>query len=383
MIAFLEAWRAVGRRLTRTLLSALGVAIGVCAGVASLSVSASAGNAMSARFDALASTLVVVSPPLREGATMADDWRERATRLPGVESVGRLVTASENTRVIRVGEDPNTEHDIRLLAADTTTFGILDARLRWGRTFDAVASDHRLPVAVVDTAAANRLGKPGLGQLLSINGQTFVLIGIIESSEDRLTNAVVLPMWTVESDVLGSSRAPQLLVRTQLGWGATVGDSLPLAVSPEDPEGPIAMIPPSLDSLRNGIDSDSRSLYLGLALVSVLVGVLGIRNTTQVAVLERRREIGLRRSVGATRESIALQFLVESAVTGLIGGAAGALIGLDLTVVICLVKGWVPVLAPIVPAVAVLTGLLAGALAGLGPALKASAIDPADALRAS
>ena len=91
-------------------------------------------------------------------------------------------------------------------------------------------------MAVVDTAAANRLGKPGLGQLLSINGQTFVLIGIIESSEDRLTNAVVLPMWTVESDVLGSSRAPQLLVRTQLGWGATVGDSLPLAVSPEDPE---------------------------------------------------------------------------------------------------------------------------------------------------
>ena len=103
---------------------------------------------------------------------------------------------------------------------------------------------------------------------------------------------------------------------------------------------------------------------------------------TLVSVIERIGEIGLRRALGAGRRHIALQFLTESTILGVVGGIVGAALGILLIVAVSAVQQWTPVLEPWVPLAAPLLGALVGLLAGLYPALRAASMEPVDALRA-
>ena len=116
----------------------------------------------------------------------------------------------------------------------------------------------------------------------------------------------------------------------------------------------------------------------GLAL---LVGMIGIANTTLVAVLERRAEIGVRRALGARRRHIAAQFLTESATLGAIGGILGASLGVIAVAAISATRDWTTTLEPAYLLLAPLIGAVTGLLAGLQPAWRASRITPANALR--
>jgi ABC-type antimicrobial peptide transport system permease subunit len=99
-------------------------------------------------------------------------------------------------------------------------------------------------------------------------------------------------------------------------------------------------------------------------------------------VLERVGEIGLRRALGAARRHVAAQFLMESTAMGLVGGIIGASMGVLLVVAISAARTWTPVLDPWVPLAAPLVGGLTGLVAGLYPAIRASALEPVEALRA-
>ena len=123
------------------------------------------------------------------------------------------------------------------------------------------------------------------------------------------------------------------------------------------------------------------SVFLALAGIALFIGAVGIANTTLVAVLERSGEIGLRRALGARPRHIAIQFLAESTALGLFGGLVGACAGLIATIVVTVYQHWTAVLDPRIVIAAPLVGAVIGLLAGLYPALRASSIEPADALR--
>ena len=137
-----------------------------------------------------------------------------------------------------------------------------------------------------------------------------------------------------------------------------------------------------LADARTTADDSLHTLGLVLAGIALLVGAVGIANTMVVTVLERRGEIGLRRSLGARSVHVAVQFLTEAAILALIGGIAGLALGVAAATIIAAVSG-----QPVVIPVEVLAGspgvaVLVGALAGLAPALRAARLSPTVALRA-
>jgi ABC-type antimicrobial peptide transport system permease subunit len=174
-----------------------------------------------------------------------------------------------------------------------------------------------------------------------------------------------------------------VVVETRLGATRLIADQAPLALAPGKPEGLKVTFAPEQRSVREAVESDLTLLFLTLGGVSLVVGAIGIANVTLVSVMERTGEIGLRRALGATRRHIALQFLLESTAIGVVGGILGASLGTLLVVGVSAYQSWTPVLDPYVPFVAPLIGGLIGLLAGSYPALRASRMEPVEALRSS
>ena len=129
------------------------------------------------------------------------------------------------------------------------------------------------------------------------------------------------------------------------------------------------------------VASDLNVLFLLLAAISLVIGTVGIANTTLVAVMERMNEIGLRRALGARPLHVAVQFLAESTALGLLGGLIGSSLGVAVVVSTAVARQWTAVLAPWTVAAAPLIGALVGLVAGGYPALRASWIEPVEALQ--
>jgi putative ABC transport system permease protein len=132
---------------------------------------------------------------------------------------------------------------------------------------------------------------------------------------------------------------------------------------------------------RAAAQSALNGLFLGLGAVSLLVGAIGVGNIMIISVLERRSEIGLRRSLGATKGHIRIQFLAEAVLLSMLGGIAGVLLGVLATAAYAQAKGWAVVIPTLAWAGGFAAALAIGAIAGLLPALRAARLSPTEALR--
>ena len=124
------------------------------------------------------------------------------------------------------------------------------------------------------------------------------------------------------------------------------------------------------------------TILLGcIAGVSLLVGGIGIMNIMLVSVTERTREIGIRMAVGARSSAVRKQFLIESIVLSLTGGAIGIVFGIAVSFAIPMMLGWRTLISLLWIVVSVIVSVVVGVLFGYYPARKASGLDPIDALR--
>jgi putative ABC transport system permease protein len=120
-----------------------------------------------------------------------------------------------------------------------------------------------------------------------------------------------------------------------------------------------------------------------LGAVALLVGGIGVANTMVISVLERRAEIGLRRSLGATKGQVRSQFVTESLLLSLLGGAAGVLLGFLVTAAYATTQNWPTVVPVWALGGGVGATVLIGAVAGLYPAIRAARLAPTEALAAA
>ena len=172
-----------------------------------------------------------------------------------------------------------------------------------------------------------------------------------------------------------------MLIEVAPGAAQVIASQAAMALRPQDPDRLEVNAPPDPGELKEEIESDITGLLYGLAGLALLVGMIGIANTTLVAVLERRAEIGVRRALGARRRHIAGQFLTESATLGTLGGILGTSLGILVVVFVSAQREWTTTLDPRLTIPAPIIGAITGLLAGLQPSWRAARIVPAAALR--
>jgi putative ABC transport system permease protein len=393
-----EALAGVAARPARLVLLTLGTVLGIAALVTTVGIGQTAAGQITQRFDESLATRVVVEPqegrgPDPESATalaqLPWDAPERLTRLAGVVAAGtyaRVDTGDAPVTGLPIPDPAGTAvQDVPVAAASPGLFTALGAQLQTGRFYDSGHDERGSQVVLLGRYAAGRLGIERVDSqpAIFIGDRPFTVIGILDTVAARpeLLDSAVMPVGAARA-IYGLSALDAVEIRTELGAAQLIARQAPVAIDPNNPGTLDVNAPPRPGQLRRDVVGDVNALFLVLGGVALLVGGLGIANVTLLSVLERISEIGLRRAVGATRVHIAGQFLVESAIVGLLGGLVGTAVGVLTTVGVSAFREWTPLLDMRLAIVAPLLGALIGLLAGTYPAWRAAAIEPIAALRA-
>jgi putative ABC transport system permease protein len=372
-------------RRVRAALSALGIAIGVAAIVAVLGLSSSSQAGLLAEIDKLGTNLLTVS----NGQTFFGQTAELPLAAPGmIARIGPVQQVQETgSTSVNVYRSP------LIPAVNTNALSVQAASLELPATVGATvavgsylnAATAREPVAVLGAAAAQRLGIDRLyaGERIWLGGMWFYLAGILASAPlaPEIDSSVLVGFPAAERYLDFDGHPTTVYVRSVTSQTAAVQSVLAATANPEAPNEVDVSQPSAALTARAAAQGALNSLFLGLGAVSLLVGAVGVANIMLIGVLERRSEIGLRRSLGATKGHIRIQFLSEAILLALLGGVVGVAAGVVSTAVYAHVKHWTVV----VPATAWAGGLgaaiLIGAVAGLLPAVRAARMSPTEALR--
>lgn len=380
-----EAAAGVTQRFSRSVLTVVGTAMGIGSFIAVLGVTSSANGQISADFDQTTSTQVSA-----EVVGSATDGRfpegaEDAVReIAGVRSVGTwwdVAVDSVRSLPVYLETEPR---QLRVIAASPGYWDVIRPTLGAGRTFDAFLDEH--PVAVVGEELANSLHVADIenSPTVFIDGVPFTVIGIVSSASHGTAplSAITIPASYARNAPAGPDAVTEsLLIDTQPGAGRVVADQVALAIDAVHPERFKVVAPPNPTIVRDQVGASLQTLFFSLALICLLVGAVGITNSSLLGVMARVPEIGIRRSLGALPRHIAAQFLLEAAILGLLGGAIGASVGLTAVALVAVTQQWTAVIQPWTVVLAPLVGAVVGLLAGLYPALRASRIEPIEAFK--
>jgi putative ABC transport system permease protein len=386
-----EALAGLLQRPARAALTVVGTILGIGGFVAIVGLAQTAAGQIGKDFNLQDATQVTIND---SGASKASvptldfpkDADARVDRIRGVIAAGVSWSVSFSKSAVSALPD-GTKLGLPVTAASPGALTASGAKVSAGVLFNQFHEARAQNVAVLGATAASQLGISNLANepAIFIGGQPFTVVGIL-ASDPRLPQ-LNLGVTVPESTALNlwgkpkPSGVAQMLIHTRLGAAQVVAKQVPIALQPGDPKLLSASAPASATSLRHSVTASLNSVFLALAGIALFIGAVGIANTTLVAVLERSGEIGLRRALGARPRHIAIQFLAESTALGLFGGLVGACVGLIATIVVTVYEHWTAVLDSRIVIAAPLAGAVIGLLAGLYPALRASSIEPADALR--
>lgn len=386
--AFSLAIKSLMSSKMRSFLTMLGIIIGVAAVIIIVSIVNGMTQDVLDEFESMGATTITVSVRGRGGnrSVSIDDMQNLVDDNPEY-----LESMTPNITVPGVTAKNGTENvDVSTCTGVNEYYvPIKGLTVEYGRNIEYMDSESRLRNCVIGTYIANELyggSKSALGQDIKINGQLYTVIGVLEEKDDSSESSsddIILVPYTLASRLSSGFTMGSYIFNAASkdvsDKAQDLIDNYLLGVFSNSDAYNVSNMASMIDSI-NDMTKTMSLVLAGVAGVSLLVGGIGIMNIMLVSVTERTREIGIRKSLGATPWDIMSQFVVEAITTSCLGGMLGILLGIggsyaatlfDMTAVIS------------IPAIIISFSVSAiiGIAFGYFPAKKASRLNPIDALR--
>jgi putative ABC transport system permease protein len=398
------AGRALRRNTLRSFLTTLGIIIGVGAVIFIQSIGEGAKSRVRAQIESAGTNIVMLfsgasqGPGGRGGAGSQptitwEDLRAIQTELPSVRAVAPQINSQQP--VISETNTWNTQ----ITGTTPDFFVIRNWPVSAGALFTASDQASAAKNAVIGQTAAENLFGPGvdpIGQIVRIRDAPFTIVGVLERKGQNAMgtdqdDCIFIPLSAFQTRM---QRGLGKFVPGRISISAVSPEAIPAVrqevaqllrerhrLGPEDEDDFSTSSMAEMTSMLTSTQDTMTLLLSAIALVSLVVGGIGVMNIMLVSVTERTREIGIRMAVGAQPTDIMMQFLVEALVLSALGGALGVIFGVGLGQVIAPKFGWTMETRTQIVFISLAVSAGVGIVFGLYPARKASRLDPIDALR--
>ena len=385
------ALRSLMRNRLRTALTMLGIIIGVASVVALMAIGNGAKQDVLDRIQAMGANLLTIErgqPGVRASAGIVTSFLpEDLPSIANVPGVGVAIPETQLSSLVRFG---NQDLMVTAIGVGENFPQAHDWPPQSGVFFSAEHVTRYAQVVVLGTTVAKNLFPAGanpLGQYALIGNAPFLVIGVLSSKGstprgDDQDNSVWLPYTTAGARIFGQRFFQRIIVKVKPGVDMSmVQDGLhTLLINRHGKED--FNIRNMADTIATANETQNTLTYLlaAIAVISLIVGGIGVMNIMLVSVTERTREIGIRMAIGARSFDVLFQFLTEAVMVCFIGGLAGVVVGIGGGLSTSAIAGWrvIFTIAPVVIAFA--CAFLTGIIFGYLPARKAAQLDPIDAL---
>lgn len=389
--ALTMAWLAMAANKMRTLLTMLGIIIGIASVVSIVVVGDAAKQLVLADIRAIGTNTIDIYPgkdfgdddPQYQQALKYDDL-VAIQKQPWVSSVTPAV--SNNLR-LRYG---NIDVAASANGVSGDYFNVYGMTFSEGATFNAEQLAGRAQVVVLDSNTRRQLFPSKakvVGEVILVGNMPATVIGVAEEKQSMFGSSKILRVWlpysTMSGRIMGQSWLNSITVRVKEGFDSGQAEQqltrlLSLRHGKKD------FFTWNMDGILKTAEKTTRTLQLFLTLVAVIslvVGGIGVMNIMLVSVTERTREIGIRMAVGARASDVLQQFLIEAVLVCLVGGALGISLSMLIAFTLQLfLPGWEIGFSPVALLTAFLCSTATGILFGWLPARNAARLDPVDAL---
>jgi len=393
----------------RTLLTMLGMIFGVAAVVAMLSIGAGARQKVMALIEQMGVHNLIVEAKetvewqahekirkISPGLTLSD-YRVLEADLQG------LAASTPRKRFVPNKTIPKSQRDMPVVLGVRPNYQqISGLHLVEGRFFTQQEEDLGAPVCALGAAAKWNLfgSSTAMNQYVKVNEQWFRVIGIVSPQLSAQSDVAGVPSADVNNNIYVPLKASMYRLEDSYSDARDEIDGIYLSFNDAANLNEQAQIVRAvLESSHHGADDYSvivpaellaeqkrteqlfNTVMVAIASISLLVGGIGIMNIMLASILERTREIGLRRAVGARQMDIIRQFVVEAIMISFVGGTIGVAFGFVISRLIAWLAGWSTVVTFSSIALAFLVSISVGLVFGIYPATKAARLDPVEAIR--
>jgi putative ABC transport system permease protein len=396
--SFASALSAILANKLRSLLTMLGVVIGVGSVIAMIGIGEGTKTKSVQNLQAMGTNMLMVFPNWRRGNTSgavterptldADDVHALKRRVPLIDKITGVV---DSRMITKFG---NKSHRTMIIGAEPQIAEIRNAQKMFeGGWYNVDDELHATQKAVLGFTVYQELFEDGnaVGATVKIKNQNFEVVGVIGYKGGagmwNPDDQVYIPLSTAMTRLMGEDKFDQIAMMASdaelMPLTQAEVEKVLMGTSSSGDGEPMFRVMNQGDALEQ-LETQNRLLSLllaGIASVSLLVGGIGIMNIMLVSVTERTREIGLRKAIGAKRDSILSQFLLESVVMCIAGGVLGILLGYLSVFGIARAMKVPPMLNTQAVILAFGFSAMVGLFFGLYPAMRASRLQPIEALR--